>query len=122
MPDQQQEPAIGASLNARVVVSPQQLQEMMEQTAGSAVDQFSQRLWASSSATAIALDFAVGFVLYTESMSVCLRAVSWFGGLHVAVFIFCAHTGEWTGWSHSVLRLLARRKRLLGGCRRGKSM
>ena len=76
---QQQQPASGTSVDARAVVSPQQLQEMMEQSAGRAVDEFSRRPSASSSATgpdSIVLDFAEGFVLYAPSVSGYSCAVS----------------------------------------------
>ena len=66
----------------RTVVSPQQLQKMMEHTARRAVDKFSRRSWASSTTTGpniIALDFAEWFVLYARSVSGYLHAVSQMG-------------------------------------------
>ena len=67
-------------VDARAVVAPQQLQEMIKQTAGRAVDEFSRRSWASSFAKdpdSIALDSAEGFVLYARSVSGCSRSASW---------------------------------------------
>ena len=69
-------------MDARAVVAPQQLQEMMKQTAGRAVGEFSRRSCASSFAKdpdSIALDSAEGFVLYARSVSGCSRAASWMG-------------------------------------------
>ena len=72
--------ASGTSVDARAVVSLQQLQEMMEQTVGRTVDEFSRRSRAGSSAAGpdiIALDFTEGFVLHARSVSGYSRGVSW---------------------------------------------
>ena len=109
----------------RLMKEIQQLQKMMEQTAGRAVDEFSRRSWASSSATgpdigtvplyvrqkfsihsfiySIALDFAERFVLYARSVSGYSRAVLWMGWRSVGSGVpFCEYKKEWNGWSHSV--------------------
>ena len=82
-------------MDAQALMSPQQLQEIMQQTAEREVNEFSWRSWASSLATGpdnIALDFSEGFVLYTLSLSGCSRAVSWMGWRSVGrVFLVCIH-------------------------------
>ena len=108
---QQQQPTSGASVNARAVVSPQQLQEMMEQTAGRAADEFSRRSWANNSATgpdSIALDLTEGrerewlFVRGdVDRPVVCMQRCS---------FCVCTRWNE-MGGAIRFTRLLARRKR-----------